>query len=595
MKSLMLLWNEVAMEFGVLCHTSTDRDQETVRDRVTHEGKSFLTISLPQFCSDFQRSLEQGFVDSTAFAGFRRRGGLPCFLRGFLSRVFSDDGALLPAPDVESILAIRQLTLLFSKIELPCTRKREMAAFRRYLECEQDVRQNDKNRDQDALHAFRRVGSLLFAELFTKADYRVYSGALIPRHGPGATADGLKGNQKYNQREWTERLEEVFPSIEFLAPTYRSWEALERVDILEPGRERPVKVITVPKTLKTPRIIAMEPTCMTYCQQAVLECLVDLVKEDNLLYDLIGFDDQVPNQLLALQGSIKGDLATVDLSDASDRVSNQLVRALLEDHPWLFRAVDASRSRKAEVLGKTIRLAKFASMGSSLCFPFEAMVFLTVVFLGIEEGLGHRLTKKHVQSLRGSVRVYGDDIIVPVDMVSHVIRNLEAFGLKVNRHKSFWTGKFRESCGKEYYDGSDISVVRVRRELPRRRGDVQEIVSTVALRNNFYLSGLWRCARHLDLLLGRLLSLPRVWPTSPSLGLYTFLPISSGRMCKLLHRPLVRGYRVIPRLPRSPLGGEGALLKYFLKRGDEPHAVGHLERSGRCTSLDIRRAVLPPY
>jgi hypothetical protein len=336
---------------------------------------------------------------------------------------------------------------------------------------------------------------------------------------------------------------------------------------------------------------------MQYAQQAILDVLVEGVKNDHVLHSLIGFDDQTPNQVMARKGSLDGSLATLDLSEASDRVSNQLVRRLLSRHPWLFKAVDASRSRKADVPGYgVIRLAKFASMGSALCFPFEAMVFLTVCLVGIEESLSRPLTKADIRRYLGKVRVYGDDIIVPVDMVSLVLCSLETFGFKVNLSKSFWTGKFRESCGKEYYDGQDVSIVKVRTVLPLRRADARELVSTVSLRNQFYMALMWESARHLDAVIDSLLKgVPTVAPSSPSLGRYSFLGYDIHRMDEVLHRPLVRGYVLVPKIPRSPLGGYGALLKFLLKRGVDPHSEGHLERSGRPTSVDIRRRWIQPF
>jgi hypothetical protein len=592
----MLLWQQAALELGSLCRTSTALDFKTVERRVTHEGLSFLTITLPQFCSDFQKSLEHGFVDSTSFSSFRKRRGLPIFLSGFLSRVFSVGGRLLEFLDIDSIYAIRQLTLMFSKIELPCTEDRVKAAFDAYIQCEKDVRVIDKTLPQESFDRFKRIGRLLYAELFTSLDLKIYKGDIMPRHGPGTTAEGRKANQKYYQRTWPQRLETLFPASEFLFPSPSFWREAQRVDILEPGREVPVRVITVPKTLKTPRIIAIEPVAMQYMQQGILELLVEGIKSDKLLYGLIGFDDQTPNQDLARQGSCDRSLATLDLKEASDRVSNQHVRGLLENHPWLLEAVDATRSRKADVPHHgVIRLAKFASMGSALCFPFEAMTFLVCCFMGIEDELRRPLTRRDFESFMGRVRVYGDDIIVPVEFVHSVVRCLELFGFKVGRNKSFWNGYFRESCGKEYYAGHDVSVVRVRKVLPQRRTDSQELVSTVALRNNFYLSGMWQCARHLDQLLAKFLDLPVVAPTSPSLGKYSLLGYETQKMSADLHAPLVRGYRVVPRLPKSHLSGPGALLKFFLKRGEEPLSRDHLVRTGRPLVVDIIPGWVQPF
>lgn len=580
---------------GNWCQTSTVRDTKTVEDRVKHEGVSFLTISLPQFCKDFEKSLEQGFVASDSFLGFKRRAGLPVFLSGFLSRVFSSDGRLIQKPCIDSIQAVRQLTLLFSKIELPCSPARVASAYTRFLDCEKDVRISDKLLPQNMLMRFERMGRILLGQLFSDMDLAVYEGRLVPRHGPGATADRLVANQKYSQTEWTRRLENLFPSAEYLFPSHFYWREAQRVDILEPGAERPVRVITVPKTLKTPRIIAIEPAAMQYMQQALLELIVKGVQGDELLYSFLGFDDQFSNQEMAQRGSSDGSLATLDLSDASDRVSNQHVRALTSGHPWLSRAVDATRSRKADVRGKTIRLAKYASMGSALCFPFEAFTFLTCCFIGIEDALNRRLFRRDLSDFVGRVRVYGDDIIVPTHTVSSVIRVLETFGFKINRHKSFWTGKFRESCGMEFYDGHDVTTVRVRTELPSRRTDSKELISTVALRNNLFSHGMWQSARYLDDLLDSFLRLPAVSPTSPSLGRHSFLGYDTERMDVDLHAPLVKGYAVIPRIPRSPLDGLGALLKFFLKRGVDPHSEGHLLRSGRPTTVDIKRRWMRPF
>jgi hypothetical protein len=591
-KSLLMLWEKASEELGSWCQVSTVRDAKTLRERSRCEGLSFLTITLPQFCSDFEKSLDSSSVASDSFAGFKRRRGLPCFLRGFLCRIFSSDGCLLQDPDVDAIQAVRQLTLMFGKIRVRCSPKREFAALQQYLECEQDVKRTEKGMAEDDVRDFGRVGRLLCRDLFTRLDLMVHAGELVPKHGPGFTADGLTANRKYDQAEWTRRLEEVFPALEYILPSPRYWMDLDRIDILEPGQERPVKVVLVPKTLKTPRVIAMEPTCMQFVQQALLAAFRDGMDKDRNLSMFVSLNDQVPNQELSRRGSLTGDLSTLDLSEASDRVSNQLVRELTKFHPWLSKALDATRSRKAVVLGKTIRLAKYASMGSATCFPIETLVFLTCVFVGIERSLKRPLRQGDLYDYRGSVRVYGDDIIVPNTMTGSVIDSLETYGFKVNRRKSFWTGRFRESCGREYFAGEDVSIVRVRTYIPSSRKHARELVSTVALRNNFFLAGMWKTAQHLDRLIGGLIDFPAVLPTSPCLGRYSFLGYDSEKQCRNLHRPMVRGFVISSRSPRSPLGGLGALQKFFLKRGVDPHEKGHLERAGRPRVVGIKRTKL---
>lgn len=611
MKSLDILWRVAAKELAAVCRTSATRDAKTVSSRVECEGLPFLAITLPAFGKDFERCLDQGLVDSNSFYGFhRRKGPLPVFLGGFLNQVFdSITGRLLPCPSIDSILAIRQLTLMFGKIHVQCSKERERDAIRKYMECEQEIKDADVLIPGKDIISFSRISALLFQDVFTEFENNFHEGKLVPKHGPGKTADRLSGNAKLHQLEWPLRLEKVFPYGEYASPSWRFYaEIVEEVDFLELGRERPVKVVLVPKTPKTPRIIAIEPTCMQYTQQAVAKKLVELLESKrlglnnrpNVILGQIGFEDQVPNRLLAQHGSLTGTLATLDLSEASDRVSARHVNSLVSNWPLLKDALFATRSLKAKVPGNgVIPLFKYASMGSALCFPVEAMVFLAVVYHGIEKALNRRLTTRDIISYRGKVRVYGDDIIVPVEYVRDVISSLELFGFKVNKSKSFWNGKFRESCGGDYFAGHDVTPVRVRKLPPSSRRDVKEVESLVALRNLFYTNGLWQTAKHLDdTYIAKILPhFPIVLPTSPLLGRESIpFEYCEEKICEHLHRPLVRGFVAKYKAPKSSTTGYGALLKYFLKQGAEPFAdKKHLERTGRAKSASIKLKWCPPY
>jgi len=600
MKSLQLLWQATLKNLGVMCDICTTFDGKTVERRFEDEGVSFLTITLPGFCEDFQKSLDRGWVDHDLFTGFRFAGGLPVFLGGFLDLVFDRrSGKLLDDPSIDAIFAIRQLTLMFSKINLRCTERRNRKAIDGYLECEKEVRKSDRSWTEADRLQFSRLSLLAFAPLFSRVERRINQGELRGRHGPGATADRLRGNAKYSDLHWTWRLEREFSSVDHLIPNARYHDRLEGVDFLEPGQEKPVKVTLVPKTLKRPRIIAMEPTSMQFMQQAILEVMMEEFERDDILSALVGFNDQQPNQLMADVGSFTGGLATLDLSEASDRVSNQHVLLLLSRFPDLSRAVQACRSTKAEVPGKgVIRLAKFASMGSALCFPMEAFVFLTLVLMGIEKQLSRPLTRSDLSSLRNLVRVYGDDIIVPVEFVTSVISTLEASGHQVNAGKSFWTGKFRESCGRDYYDGHDVTVVKVRQVVPTSRQNAQEILSFVSTRNQFYKAGLWGVSQWMDLHIEKVLRyFPIVESTSSVIGRSSFYrPSGLVGWDSDLHRLLVKGYRVRTVIPVSKLDDVFALQKFFLKRGVDPSVdEDHLDRSGRSQAVNIKLGWGPAY
>jgi len=651
MKNLTSLWSCTAHEMAVRCCTSATLDVKYVESRTEHEGLSFLAITLAGFGKAIEKWLDQGFVVPSDAPGFKRtpgrRCGLPAFMQGFLGRVFDpSSGTLLDEPDIEAIFAIRQLTLGFSKIALPrtsltgksfqvVTPERERQAMLDYVQCEQEVKFHDSILDPLYMEDFKRVSGVLFGKYFAEMEEILSHTKLIPKHGPGATADKLSSNGKWNQQTWPARLESVFKAQDYLAPnhSFRTgsvedvcysmsatvWAKSQSgasVDFLEPGAEMPVRVITVPKTLKAPRIIAIEPTCMQYMQQAVLGLMLDRLKEDDFLRSVIGITDQEPNRRMAREGSLSGDLATLDLSEASDRVSNQHVLNLFDGYPLLLEAIQSTRSRKADVPGfGVLRLAKFASMGSALCFPIESMVFLTIIFLGIERELSVPLSSETViNRFRQQVRVFGDDLIVPRDYVLSVVDELCTFGYKVNTSKSFWTGRFRESCGREYFDGHDVSIVKVRQVLPTRRQDATGVIAAVSLRNQFYWSGLWKSAAFMDTYIRSVIRhFPNVAPTSPVLGRESVLGYQFQSLDPYTHGPLVKGYYVQAEPPQDHLEGSGALLKCLLRFGqplksqfdfseDPDPQFGdanvdgeHLERSGRPERVNIKLGRRSPF
>jgi hypothetical protein len=609
MKSMIDLWCELANELAGWCHTSTTLDQQKARSRTEAEGLSFLTITLPSFGKDFESCLEVGLLDDDAFAGFKRKNGLPLFLGGFLRQIFSSsDGTILADPSIDSIFAVRQLTLLCAKVLLPCSDARVRAAFEGYVRCEEEMRDWDFHSAEESFR-FLRVSNLLFADVFQRMDDLIRSGEITPRHGPGKTADRLSGNGKFDLTTWSERLEDVFCFLDYAVPSQRYYNRYDDVEILDPGNEIPVRVVSVPKTLRTPRIIAVEPAHVQYMQQGLLHPLVELLEServagntrDNLAFNFLGFTDQEPNRHLARQGSLKSDLATLDLSEASDRVHNLHVVTMLQRFPTFGKAVAATRSTKAGVLelGQSLySLSKFASMGSALCFPMEAMVFLTAVFIGIEEQLSTPLTRETVKSFVGKVRVYGDDLIVPVEYVDSVVKSLGLLGFKVNKHKSFWNGKFRESCGGDYYLGADVTPVRLRRPFPRNRADSSEVISLVAFRNLLYERGAWKTARWLDEeVIGKVLPhFPIVEPTSPALGRRSYLPYKAEKLSEDTHAPRVRAWVPKPRIPSSEASGVGSLMKCLLPGRLNPFEdKEHLRRSGRPEVVDIKLRWVSPF
>jgi len=199
----------------------------------------------------------------------------------------------------------------------------------------------------------------------------------------------------------------------------------------------------VPKNWKTYRSIVVEPSLNGLYQLALGDYMTKRLARFGL--DL---RDQSLNQRRAQQGSLLGDLATLDLSSASDSIATEVVASLLPED-W-FYALGRGRSGHVidPVLGR-LTLQKFSSMGNGYTFPLESCIFYSLAHAALVEDRGGEPCDEWVS-------VYGDDIIVPSENVDFVISVLSHFGFSVNKEKSYWNGPFRESCGRDYFRGFDI-------------------------------------------------------------------------------------------------------------------------------------------
>jgi hypothetical protein len=590
MKSLLTLHLNVLVNLGHHCSIDITRDLQTTTDRWEDEGDSYLTITLPLLGKALERGLEQGYWPAQDVKPkWLHVRGLPAYLRGFLSRVFDEQsGALLATPDHETIWAVRQFCFLTHKVERDCTPERERAAFDQFVATDSGLSGLPGRIDQGRLDTFRRISRRLFGRVFQECDRKIANWELIPKHGPGAVAERASQKERRSYSYWHDRIEPVFPYWRYTVNSV--FQSSDHTIAI--SDEQPVRVVSVPKTQSTPRIIAIEPAVMQYAQQGLKRELYELIGRGPLK-DVLGFQDQTRNRDMAHRASLTGDLGTLDLSEASDRVHWFLIRAMLSDFPHLWDFVWATRSRMADVpFHGVIPLQKFASMGSALTFPLEAIVFTILAVAGLEQAENRRF---HSGQLPGIVSVYGDDIIVPVSAIDHVIDWLEHFGAKVNRRKSFWNGKFRESCGAEYFDGTDVSVVRLRSELPSSRDDAAEIAGLVDFRNRAYLAGLWSVVSAVDEGLEPFIRLPYANANSEERHAYlhaaTFLPVS--RTGTFWNPDLQRDERRVPVLvskaEKYRIDGEAGLLEWFhdaLRRDD---LVDRFDSKERATSFSIKR------
>ncbi len=263
--------------------------------------------------------------------------------------------------------------------------------------------------------------------------------------GPGANV-GCKKNtsvkKKLSSRATaTDAAGRLFAGV---ADHYHAWPGLRN-----PQAVRGSQWTSVSKTFSTDRGINIEPIINSFVQKGIGKCLRGLLKKEG-----IDLTDQTANQLLAQFGSNMGDvpygLATIDLSMASDCIAYLLVMDLLP-FDW-FCLLDSVRSAECQMPNKTWRvLEKFSAMGNGYTFELESLIFYALLCVVCGEDK--------------VISVYGDDLICPNEYFEPVCEALRLIGFTPNAKKSFSSGPFRESCGKDFWYGTNVRPCYLKKNL----------------------------------------------------------------------------------------------------------------------------------
>lgn len=467
--------------FPKSAQTSISRDVSTIRLRVAAEGLNFLTKELPKIGKALDLGLETG--EFPQVEGFRSRPGsvYPQFLESCTSRVFAPDGTICPEPDVEAIRFIRQVCFMFYKLEQPYSDIVVDSFLSNFVATDEDLPTCDRDFDESQ-ELLSRAGNLI-TMVFTGFNPK----SIVPRHGPGAVATGERLEEKWEFSRLYNRIHQVYPYYEYfiaggateIADRLTWYQSLERLD------SGCAKVVLVPKDSRGPRLISCEPLEYQWIQQGLGRSIMSHLETNYLTRGQVNFTYQSINQLHALQSSRTKEYATIDLKDASDRVSLSLVRSLFRNLPDVLRALEATRSTHTLLPdGRRLELKKFAPMGSALCFPIEAVCFWALCVAGIS--LRRRIDFREVTS---KVFVYGDDIIVPSSFALDAMAALESVHLAVNRSKSYYRGHFRESCGIDAFNGTVVTPLRVRKPFTHQNSDGTCFAAWTALANSLMLNG----------------------------------------------------------------------------------------------------------
>lgn len=460
-------------------------DLQTCRTRCTHEGLAFLTKNLARL----GKALDKALLDG-AFAcpeGFNKARGsaLPDLFRWHFANVFDEATGVLLNPDqiarseeAGSIRALRQILYYLYKLEIPHTQETETLCLDRFVECDAELSEFCINPGSKYIQQVQRFINAIF--------WKFDPCAIVPRHGPGAVATGEKNHEKHSFSRLYRAIERVYPFTEYyefsLSAVSDNWSRYEDLEILESGT---AKVVLVPKDSRGPRIISCEPLEYQWIQQGLGRSVMEYLERHYLTRGSVNFTDQNVNRNLALLASADQQWVTLDMKEASDRVSVDLVKQVFALNPRLLEALLATRSTRSELPdGRVVTLNKFAPMGSCLCFPIQAVLFYALAVVAIQTVYGCSR-----REARASVYVFGDDIIVRKSYYNAVLQYLPTVGLVFNEGKCCTSGFFRESCGMDAYKGIDVTPLRMKKVWYHDRLDASTLEALVDHGNMAYARG----------------------------------------------------------------------------------------------------------
>lgn len=340
---------------------------------------------------------------------------------------------------------VRQVCYFLYKLALPYSLEKEEGVVSNFVWTDEELGDMPLGFDIP-------LGKSFIRRVFQDFDPR----SIRPRNGPGSVSTGERLDDKWRFSRIYEGIDQYYPFHDYFSMR-RGVDDLEDLYALgSPLRwlQRGIaKVVLVNKDARGPRLISEEALEYQYIQQGLGRKIVAWVENHRLTSGMVNFTNQEVNRKLALSASVSGDWVTLDLKDASDRVSLELVRYLWQDLPEMLSALEACRSDSTMLpSGKVISLNKYAPMGSALCFPVLALTISAVLV----DALRHDISKPV------PFYVYGDDIIVRTMDAERAVQALESVGLRVNISKSCLKGNFRESCGMDAFYGVQVTPIRVK-------------------------------------------------------------------------------------------------------------------------------------
>jgi hypothetical protein len=343
--------------------------------RTYAEGLAFLTKTLPKLGKAFDRGLVCGIFNIPLEFKRKKNANIPAFMQAYFKMVFDDNGLLLELASVEAIAFIRQVLFFAYKLEVPYSVEDNSLVIENFVQTDKDLLLQNNPLADDILS----LAKIITEKVFYGFDHK----DIHPRHGPGAVATGERLDAKWKFSRLYNAIHQVYPYYSYYV-VGGARELTDRLDwyrSLQRRESGEAKVVLVPKDSRGPRLISCEPLEYQWIQQGLgRKMAAHLEYRSRYTRNVVNFTRQEVNQSLAKTSSASQQYATLDLKDASDRVSLELVRRVFERSPGLLRALEACRTTDTKLPdGRVVHLNKFAPMGSALCFPVEAYIFWVTI------------------------------------------------------------------------------------------------------------------------------------------------------------------------------------------------------------------------
>lgn len=463
-REVSFLMHSLGLDLGVPVE-----DIDWVKTSIECSGIPATALLLHRYNSNYMECLESKTLGQTL------RSGCEEIPPGFLSKFRNT------SPTAESINAIRQFCLFLSKVKdvgekiAPSEVLNEFVAY-----CEKD----DNLPELDFTNSTLQLAKSRIRFILDGCDIG------YGRFGPGSvnnaefadryssswrsTDCGMRNGLFHNHDHFVASLNRCAPNTHW--------------DFFAPMRHNRSEFLLVPKDIRGHRTICRETVESMYHQQGIRRSMEKSITSHPLGKG-ISFIDQSQNAQLALTSSVTKEFATIDLKDASDRISYSLVSFLFKGTA-IWDEMIKCRSTQVFYGDASHNLRKWAPMGSAICFTTLALVVHALIKSAFALA-GHAGAECYV---------FGDDIIVPSSLYLVAVAALEAGGLTVSMTKSFVNSHFRESCGMDAYEGVDVTPVRLRYMPTLHSFRLASLASYCSTIHQLYHKKYYRAAQYLTAL-----------------------------------------------------------------------------------------------